>query len=75
MNYTYKQIFIYDAFGFVSLQHLLQKILASGSPGSLLAHFVSKFDLIEYSLISLEKNEFSLSNSLAGESYSAICPV
>lgn len=29
---------------------------------------------MEYSLINLEKNEFSLSSSLAGESYSAILP-
>ena len=29
---------------------------------------------MEYSLISLEKNEFSLSSNLAGESYSAILP-
>lgn len=29
---------------------------------------------MEYSLINLEKKEFSLSNSLAGVSYSAILP-
>lgn len=29
---------------------------------------------MEYSLINLEKNEFSLSSSLAGVSYSAILP-
>lgn len=49
------------------------------SEGTLSIYYVTMLlklcELVEYSLMSFEKNEFSLPSSLAGVSYSAIFPV